>query len=102
MSALDALLPLVRGQMVATDDAARRCARVDGAYSTPGVDGVYSTTARETRVDDASRGYRTAAGAQGVFPRSAVFARRWRVGDEGLTAQPPEGFSVIKCCGMSC
>ena len=50
MSALNARRWRVLGQMVATGDAARRCARVDGVYSTPGVDGVYSTT---VRVDDA-------------------------------------------------
>ena len=50
MSALNARRWRVRGQMVATGDSARRCARVDGVYSTPGVDGVYSTT---VRVDDA-------------------------------------------------
>ena len=50
MSALSARRWRVRGQMVATGDSARRCARVDGVYSTPGVDGVYSTT---VRVDDA-------------------------------------------------
>ena len=55
MSALNALRWRVRGQMVATGDSARRCARVDGVYSTPGVDGVYSTTAREARVDDGRR-----------------------------------------------
>ena len=51
MSALSTRRWRVRGQMVATGDSARRCARVDGVYSTPGVDGVYSTTAREARVD---------------------------------------------------
>ena len=53
MSALSARRWRVRGQMVATGDAARRCARVDGVYSTLGVDGVYSTTVREARVDGA-------------------------------------------------
>ena len=53
MSALNARRWRVRGQMVATGDSARRCARVDGVYSTPGVDGVYSTTAREVRVPGA-------------------------------------------------
>ena len=55
MSALSARRWRVRGQMVATGDSARRCARVDGVYSTPGVDGVSSTTAREARVDGARR-----------------------------------------------
>ena len=55
MSALNARRWRVRGQMVATDDSARRCARVDGVYSAPGVDGVYSTAALEARVAGARR-----------------------------------------------
>jgi len=51
MSALNARRWRVRGQMVATGDSARRCARVDGFYSAPGVDGVYSTPVREVRVE---------------------------------------------------
>jgi len=47
MSALNARRWRVRGQMVATGDSARRCARVDGVYSISGGDGVSSTTVRE-------------------------------------------------------
>ena len=73
MSALSALRWRVRGQMVATGDSARRCARVDGVYSTPGVDGVYSTT---VRVGDARRA------AIAPLLRSGVF----RVGSRALVA----------------
>ena len=100
MSALNALRWRVRGQMVATGDSARRCARVDGVYSTPGVDGVYSTTAREARVDDARR--RAAIGPMrrsGVFLGRQPCARRRRVG-VGVCrcAALREGFLRSKRC----
>ena len=82
MSALSARRWRVRGQMVATGDSARRCARVDGVYSTPGVDGVYSTT---TLVDGARRA--------AIVPLPAVKACSWSAAVRsrrrfGVDAQP--------------
>ena len=94
MSALSARRWRVRGQMVATGDSARRCARVDGVYSAPGVDGVYSTTAL---VDGARRAaivplpaVKACSGSAAVRSSEALRRRDF------LAVQPPEDYSVIQ------
>ena len=101
MSALNARRWRVRGQMVATGDSARRCARVDGVYSTPGVDGGYSTTVREARVDGAltarlsHRCRRSRRVPQVSSFRSSVALRRRRAALRGSRA-----FSDASAVGM--
>ena len=97
MSALNARRWRVRGQMVATGDSARRCARVDGVYSTPGVDGVYSTRAREARVDGAcSARLLDRCGAQACSGSAAVRSSEALRRRDFLAVQPPEDYSVIQ------
>ena len=94
MSALSALRWRVRGQMVATGDSARRCARVDGVYSTPGVDGVYSTTVRVDDARSARLSHRCcgqACSGSAAVRSSEALRRR-----DFLAVQPPEDYSVIQ------
>ena len=93
MSALNARRWRVRGQMVATGDSARRCARVDGVYSAPGVDGVYSTT---VRVDDARCAAIGPMPAQACSGSAAVRSSEALRRRDFLAVQPPEDYSVIQ------
>jgi hypothetical protein len=89
MSALNARRWRVRGQMVATGDSARRCARVDGVYSTTvRVDGV-----RAARLSHRCRRSRRVPQVSSF--RSSVALRRRRAALRGSRA-----FSDASAVGM--